>query len=29
VDWDEIAELIEDGYRVVAPRGLIARLPRR
>ena len=29
VDCDEIAELIEDGYRVVAPRGLIARLPRR
>ena len=29
VDWDEIAELIEDGYRVVAPRRLIARLPER
>jgi hypothetical protein len=26
--WDEIAELVTDAYRVVAPRSLIARLDR-
>jgi hypothetical protein len=26
VDWDEIAEIVEDSYRVVAPRGLVAQL---
>lgn len=26
VDWDEVAELCEDAYRVVAPRRLIAIL---
>jgi hypothetical protein len=26
VDWAEIAELAEDGYRTVAPKTLIARL---
>lgn len=25
-DWDDIAEIIEDGYRAVAPRTLVARL---
>ena len=23
-DWDEIAELVEDSYRLVAPKGLVA-----
>ena len=27
-DWDEIAELIEDSYRLIAPKRLSARLPR-
>ena len=26
VDWDELRELLEDGYRLVAPKKLIARL---
>jgi hypothetical protein len=26
VDWDEIAELVEDAYRTVAPRRLLAEL---
>lgn len=26
VDWDEVADLIEDAYRMVAPKGLVARL---
>lgn len=26
VDWDEAAELIEDAYRMVAPKTLVARL---
>lgn len=26
-DWDEIAELIQDSYRLIAPRALAARLP--
>jgi predicted DNA-binding protein (MmcQ/YjbR family) len=25
-DWDEIAELVEDGYRLIAPKRLAARL---
>jgi hypothetical protein len=25
-DWDEIAEIVEDAYRVVAPKTLVARL---
>lgn len=29
VDWDEIAELCEDAYRVVAPKRLVARLDGR
>lgn len=28
-DWDEIAELIEDSYRMIAPKRLAALLPRR
>ncbi|TDD46775.1 MmcQ/YjbR family DNA-binding protein [Nonomuraea terrae] len=27
VGWDEVAELVADAYRQVAPRSLIARLP--
>jgi hypothetical protein len=27
VDWDEVAELVADAYRQVAPKSLIARLP--
>jgi len=26
VDWDEVAEIVADAYRVVAPRRLVARL---
>jgi hypothetical protein len=26
VDWDEVADIIEDGYREVAPKKLIAEL---
>jgi predicted DNA-binding protein (MmcQ/YjbR family) len=26
VDWDEIAELIEESYRLVAPKRLVAQL---
>ncbi|HEX3816408.1 MAG TPA: MmcQ/YjbR family DNA-binding protein [Mycobacteriales bacterium] len=26
VDWDEIAEIVQDGYRMVAPKTLIAQL---
>jgi len=26
VDWDEIAELVEDAYRMVAPKNLVDRL---
>jgi hypothetical protein len=26
VDWDEVAELVVDAYRTVAPRRLVARL---
>jgi hypothetical protein len=26
VDWAEIAELCQDAYRAIAPRGLVARL---
>jgi hypothetical protein len=28
LDWDEVAETIEDAYRTIAPRRLIARLER-
>lgn len=28
VDWDEIAELVADAYRVVAPKRLVAELDR-
>jgi predicted DNA-binding protein (MmcQ/YjbR family) len=28
-DWDEIAELIEDSYRMIAPKRLAARLDER
>lgn len=27
VDWDEIAELVTDAYRQIAPKSLVARLP--
>ncbi|PZG18595.1 MmcQ/YjbR family DNA-binding protein [Nonomuraea aridisoli] len=27
VDWDEVAELVADAYRQIAPKSLIARLP--
>jgi hypothetical protein len=26
VDWDEIAEIVEDAYRMVAPKRLVAQL---
>ena len=26
IDWDEIAELVEDAYRLVAPKTLVAKL---
>lgn len=26
VDWDRIAEIVEDAYRVIAPKSLVARL---
>jgi hypothetical protein len=26
VDWDEVRELIEDAYRIIAPKRLVARL---
>ena len=26
LDWDEIAEIVTDAYRVIAPRTLVARL---
>ena len=29
VDWDEIAELLEDAYRHTAPKALVAELDRR
>ncbi len=29
VDWDEIAEIVEDAYRGVAPKKLIAELDAR
>jgi hypothetical protein len=29
VDWDEIAELCEDAYRPVAPKGLVNMLDRQ
>jgi hypothetical protein len=29
VDWDELAELVEDAYRCVAPKTLVAQLPQR
>ena len=28
-DWDEIAELIEESYRLVAPKRLVAQLDER
>jgi predicted DNA-binding protein (MmcQ/YjbR family) len=28
-DWDEIAELIEDSYRMIAPKRLAAQVTRR
>jgi predicted DNA-binding protein (MmcQ/YjbR family) len=27
-DWDEIAEIVQDAYRTVAPRTLVAQLPQ-
>ncbi|MGI5504569.1 MmcQ/YjbR family DNA-binding protein [Lentzea sp. CA-135723] len=29
VDWDVIADLVEDAYRVIAPKTLVARLDAR
>jgi hypothetical protein len=29
VDWDDIADLVEDAYRVVAPKTLVASLDAR
>ena len=29
VDWDEIAEIVEDAYRTVAPKKLVAELDTR
>jgi hypothetical protein len=29
VDWDEIAEIVEDAYRAVAPKKLVAELDTR
>ena len=29
VDWDELAELVEDSYRLIAPKRLVAQLDRR
>jgi hypothetical protein len=28
IDWDEIAELVEDAYRAIAPPSLVAELDR-
>lgn len=28
VDWDEVADILEDAYRLVAPKRLVARLAR-
>jgi predicted DNA-binding protein (MmcQ/YjbR family) len=27
LDWDEVAEIVQDAYRVVAPKTLVAKLP--
>jgi hypothetical protein len=29
VDWGEIAEILEDAFRLVAPASVVARLDRR
>jgi hypothetical protein len=29
VDWDEVAELVADAYRTVAPKRLLAELDTR
>ena len=29
IDWDEIATLVEDAYRCIAPTNLIAQIPTR
>ena len=29
VDWDELAELVEDSYRLIAPKRLVAELDQR
>jgi hypothetical protein len=29
VDWDVVIEIVEDAYRTVAPKGLVAELDRR
>jgi hypothetical protein len=28
VDWDEVADIVEDAYRMVAPKRLVAQLER-
>jgi hypothetical protein len=28
VDWDAIADIVEDAYRMVAPKRLVAQLER-
>ena len=29
IDWDQIADLVADAYRTVAPRGLVAEMEAR
>jgi hypothetical protein len=29
IDWDEVAELVEEGYRMTAPKRLLAQLDAR
>ena len=29
VDWDEVADIVEDGYRMTAPKRVLAQLPPR
>jgi hypothetical protein len=29
IDWDEMAQILEDAYRVIAPKKLIAELDAR
>ena len=29
VDWNQVSEIVEDGYRLIAPKRLVARLPEK